>query len=85
MARLGAVAFMRPPPEKNETNLAYRRNSPAATVRYAHLITRRAAAPYSLSGWSIMGAGEGQVLQLTDGSEVVVRPIGPDDASLLQA
>lgn len=32
-----------------------------------------------------MGAGEGQVLQLTDGSEVVVRPIGPDDASLLQA
>ena len=32
-----------------------------------------------------MGAGEGQVLQLTDGSEVVVRPIAPDDASLLQA
>jgi acetyltransferase len=32
-----------------------------------------------------MGAGEGQVLQLTDGSQVVVRPIGPDDASLLQA
>ena len=32
-----------------------------------------------------MGASEGQVLQLTDGSEVVVRPIGPDDASLLQA
>ncbi len=32
-----------------------------------------------------MGAGEGQVLQLNDGSEVVVRPIGPDDASLLQA
>ncbi len=32
-----------------------------------------------------MGAGEEQVLQLTDGSEVVVRPIGPDDASLLQA
>ena len=32
-----------------------------------------------------MGANEGQVLQLTDGSEVVVRPIGPDDASLLQA
>ncbi|HEY1438891.1 MAG TPA: GNAT family N-acetyltransferase [Casimicrobiaceae bacterium] len=28
---------------------------------------------------------EGQVLQLSDGSEVVVRPIGPDDASLLQA
>jgi acetyltransferase len=32
-----------------------------------------------------MGAGEKQVLQLTDGSEVVVRPIGPDDALLLQA
>jgi len=32
-----------------------------------------------------MGIGEGQVLQLTDGSEVVVRPIGPDDSSLLQA
>ena len=32
-----------------------------------------------------MGASEGQVLKLADGSEVVVRPIGPDDASLLQA
>jgi len=32
-----------------------------------------------------MVTGERQVLQLTDGSEVVVRPIGPDDASLLQA
>jgi hypothetical protein len=32
-----------------------------------------------------MGTGEGQVVQLTDGSEVVVRPIGPDDATLLQA
>jgi len=32
-----------------------------------------------------MRASEGQVVQLTDGSEVVVRPIGPDDASLLQA
>jgi acetyltransferase len=32
-----------------------------------------------------MNAGEGQVLQLTDGAEVVVRPIGPDDTSLLQA
>ena len=32
-----------------------------------------------------MVVGEVQVLQLTDGSEVVVRPIGPDDASLLQA
>jgi acetyltransferase len=32
-----------------------------------------------------MGTSEGQVLQLTDGSEVVVRPIGPDDATLLQA
>jgi hypothetical protein len=32
-----------------------------------------------------VGAGEGQVLQLTAGPEVVVRPIAPDDASLLQA
>ena len=32
-----------------------------------------------------MSAGEGQVLRLTDGCELVVRPIGPDDASLLQA
>ena len=32
-----------------------------------------------------MGTGEEQVLHLTDGSEVVLRPIGPDDASLLQA
>ena len=32
-----------------------------------------------------MHSGEGQVVQLRDGSEVVVRPIGPDDASLLQA
>jgi acetyltransferase len=32
-----------------------------------------------------MSTGEGQVLQLTDGSKVVVRPIGLDDASLLQA
>jgi acetyltransferase len=32
-----------------------------------------------------MSPGEGQVLQLTDGSEVVVRPIGPHDASRLQA
>jgi acetyltransferase len=32
-----------------------------------------------------MGAGEGHVLQLTDGSEVIVRPIAPNDASLLQA
>jgi len=32
-----------------------------------------------------MGAGEKQVLQLTDDSEVVVRPIGPDDALPLQA
>jgi acetyltransferase len=32
-----------------------------------------------------MDTGERQVVQLTDGSEVVVRPIGPDDASLLQA
>lgn len=32
-----------------------------------------------------MSAVEGQVLQLADRSEVVVRPIGPDDASLLQA
>ena len=32
-----------------------------------------------------MSVDEGQVLQLADGSEVVVRPIGPDDASLLQA
>jgi acetyltransferase len=31
-----------------------------------------------------MSAGEGQVLQLTDGSKVVVRPIGPDDAQMLQ-
>jgi hypothetical protein len=44
-----------------------------------------AAALHSSSGGSIMGAGEGQVLQLTDGSEVVVGPIGPNDASLLQA
>ena len=32
-----------------------------------------------------MGTGDGQLLYLPDGSEVVVRPIGPDDASLLQA
>jgi acetyltransferase len=32
-----------------------------------------------------MRAGEGQVVRLVDGSEVVVRPIEPDDASLLQA
>lgn len=32
-----------------------------------------------------MGAGEVEVLELADHSEVVVRPIGPDDASLLQA
>jgi acetyltransferase len=32
-----------------------------------------------------MGSGEEQVVQLADGSEVVVRPIGPDDASMLQA
>jgi acetyltransferase len=32
-----------------------------------------------------MSVGEGQVLQLADRSEVVVRPIGPDDAPLLQA
>jgi acetyltransferase len=32
-----------------------------------------------------MSASEGQVLQLANGSEVVVRPIRPDDASLLQA
>jgi len=32
-----------------------------------------------------MSTGEGQVLQLTDRSEFVVRPIGPDDAPLLQA
>jgi len=32
-----------------------------------------------------MGARKGQVLQLTDGSEVIVRPIAPDDATLLQA
>jgi len=32
-----------------------------------------------------MNADEGQVLQLTDRSEVIVRPIGPDDAPLLQA
>ena len=32
-----------------------------------------------------MGNSERQVLQLTDSSEVVVRPIEPDDASLLQA
>ncbi len=32
-----------------------------------------------------MNASAGQVVQLTDGSEVVVRSIGPDDASLLQA
>ena len=31
-----------------------------------------------------MDPGEAQVLQLADGSEVVVRPIAPDDASLLQ-
>jgi acetyltransferase len=31
-----------------------------------------------------MGTGEGQIVQLTDGSKVVVRPIGPDDATLLQ-
>ena len=85
MARLGAVAFMRSLPERKETNLAYRRNFPAATARYAYLTMRRATAPYSSNGWSNMGACEGQVLQLTDGSEVVVRPIGPDDASLLQA
>lgn len=43
------------------------------------------AAPYASSGWSSMGAGEGRVLWLIDGSEVVVRPIAPDDAPLLQA
>ncbi len=32
-----------------------------------------------------MGTGAEQVLQLADGSEVVVRPIRPGDASLLQA
>jgi acetyltransferase len=32
-----------------------------------------------------MSASEGQVLQLADRSEVVVRPIGPNDAPLLQA
>ncbi len=32
-----------------------------------------------------MGTGEEQVLHLADGSEVVLRPIGPDDASLFQA
>ena len=32
-----------------------------------------------------MGTGQGQIVRLTDGSEVVVRPIGPDDATLLQA
>jgi GNAT superfamily N-acetyltransferase len=32
-----------------------------------------------------MGTVQGQIVQLTDGSEVVVRPIGPDDATLLQA
>ena len=31
-----------------------------------------------------MSAGEGQVLQLADGCKVVVRPTGPDDASMLQ-
>jgi len=36
-------------------------------------------------GWSTMGDGEGEVLQLTDGSAVVVRSIAPDDAALLQA
>jgi acetyltransferase len=33
----------------------------------------------------MMGTGNGQRLRLTDGSEVVVRPITPGDASLLQA
>jgi len=32
-----------------------------------------------------MGTDEGQVVQLADGAEVVVRPIGPGDATLLQA
>jgi acetyltransferase len=32
-----------------------------------------------------MSAGEGQQLQLSDGSKVVVRAIRPDDASMLQA
>ena len=32
-----------------------------------------------------MSAGDEQMLRLTDRTEVVVRPIGPDDAPLLQA
>ena len=32
-----------------------------------------------------MATANGQVLWLTDGAEVVVRPIRPDDAPLLQA
>jgi RimJ/RimL family protein N-acetyltransferase len=55
-------------------------------LRFDTITSQRGGLPWhSLSGWSIMGTGEGQVLQLTDGSEVVVRPIGPDDASLMQA
>lgn len=33
----------------------------------------------------MMRSGDGQIVQLLDGSEVVVRPIVPEDASLLQA
>jgi GNAT superfamily N-acetyltransferase len=85
MARLGAVAFVRPGRKEKKQIL------PAGEIflllRFDTLTSQRGGhlARRIARGRSNMEAGERQVVQLTDGSEVIVRPIRPDDASLLQA